>query len=290
MRRSAWLYPLLLVALALTVLADEESEGNEETTRLFNPDVGNGNDVPKKGFQVHHMIKQAPGFIHAVVGSFSVIVVSEIGDKTFFIAAIMAMKHSRAVVFGGAIGALALMTILSAALGFATTIIPKIYTHYASILLFIFFGLKLLKEGLAMSDDEGKEELEEVTLELRKREEELEKRSKGDIEEGSAPSSFKSVFARLGPEFAVVLSSFTLTFLAEWGDRSQIATIVLAAREDPVGVTLGGIVGHALCTGIAVIGGRLLAQRISVRTVTIVGGVVFLLFALTAFLRDPNEE
>ena len=35
------------------------------------------------------------GFFHAFVASFSVIIVSEIGDKTFFIAAIMAMKYSR---------------------------------------------------------------------------------------------------------------------------------------------------------------------------------------------------
>lgn len=31
------------------------------------------------------------GFIHAFIASFSVIIVSEIGDKTFFIAAIMSM-------------------------------------------------------------------------------------------------------------------------------------------------------------------------------------------------------
>ena len=38
------------------------------------------------------------GFIHAFVASISVIVVSELGDKTFFIAAIMAMRHSRLII------------------------------------------------------------------------------------------------------------------------------------------------------------------------------------------------
>ena len=42
-------------------------------------------------------------------------------------------------------------------------------------------------------------------------------------------------------------------------------------------------------TGLAVMGGRMIAQRISVRTVTIVGGVVFLLFALTALFMDPEK-
>lgn len=35
------------------------------------------------------------GFIHAFIASFSVIIVSEIGDKTFFIAAIMSMVSNR---------------------------------------------------------------------------------------------------------------------------------------------------------------------------------------------------
>lgn len=53
------------------------------------------------------------GFLHAFIASISVIVVSELGDKTFFIAAIMAMRHPRLIVFVGAITALALMTVLS---------------------------------------------------------------------------------------------------------------------------------------------------------------------------------
>lgn len=53
------------------------------------------------------------GFFHAFAAALSVILVSEIGDKTFFIAAIMAMRHPRLTVFAGAIFALALMTVLS---------------------------------------------------------------------------------------------------------------------------------------------------------------------------------
>lgn len=53
------------------------------------------------------------GFIHAFVAAISVIIVSELGDKTFFIAAIMAMRYNRLTVLAGAMLALALMTCLS---------------------------------------------------------------------------------------------------------------------------------------------------------------------------------
>ena len=52
-------------------------------------------------------------FVHAFIKAIMVIIVSEIGDKTFFIAAIFAMKHARSTVFVGALGALGLMTFLS---------------------------------------------------------------------------------------------------------------------------------------------------------------------------------
>ncbi|KAL1129608.1 hypothetical protein AAG570_012553, partial [Ranatra chinensis] len=113
------------------------------------------------------------GFIHAFVASFSVIIVSEIGDKTFFIAAIMAMKHSRLTVFTGAISALALMTILSVVFGWAATIVPRVYTYYISTALFAIFGLKMLRDGFKMSPNEGQEEFDEVQSDLRKRDDEV---------------------------------------------------------------------------------------------------------------------
>jgi Ca2+/H+ antiporter, TMEM165/GDT1 family len=39
------------------------------------------------------------------------ILVTELGDETFIIAAIMAMRHSRLVVYAGAMGALGFMTV-----------------------------------------------------------------------------------------------------------------------------------------------------------------------------------
>lgn len=52
-------------------------------------------------------------FVHGFVAAFSMIVVSELGDKTFFISAILAMKYSRLIVYAGAVAALAGMHVLS---------------------------------------------------------------------------------------------------------------------------------------------------------------------------------
>lgn len=240
-----------------------------------------------------HTIKSMDySFLHAFIASISVIIVSELGDKTFFIAAIMAMRHSRLVVFIGAIGALGLMTVLSVFLGYATTVIPRKYTFYISTALFAIFGLKMLKEGYEMDPNEGQEELEEVQAELKKKEAELEGETTTDVETGIIRSTIRrNRLLRTLMRFCspILLQSFTMTFLAEWGDRSQLTTIILGSRENPVGVTLGGTIGHALCTGLAVLGGRMIAQKISVRTVTLIGGVVFLIFAVSALFMSDGE-
>ena len=82
----------------------------------------------------------------------------------------------------------------------------------------------------------------------------------------------------------IFLEAFVLTFLAEWGDRSQITTIALAAHKDPFGVTAGGILGHAFCTGLAVMGGRIIALKISQRLVAVAGGLLFFVFAFSALV------
>lgn len=257
---------------------------------------------------------------HSFVLSFMMIIFSEIGDKTFLVAALMAMRHPRVVVFTAAFAALITMTVLSAVLGHAVpTLLPKRLTSFAAALLFFVFGAKLLREGLAMSPDEGVgEEMKEVEAELEEKEHTIGKRRRSSIspyalEAGTrgrrsrsnsrlpthrSPSSsparspspvggasLSSMLSGLNNLFSLLLSpawvqTFVMTFLGEWGDRSQIATIAMAAGQDYWWVTAGAVVGHGLCTGAAVIGGRAIAGKVSMRVVTLGGAIAFLVFGV----------
>ncbi|KAK4547693.1 hypothetical protein LTR36_000650 [Oleoguttula mirabilis] len=256
-------------------------------------------------------------WFHSFVLSYTMILFSEIGDKTFLIAALMAMRHPRVLVFSAALSALAAMTVLSAVLGHAVpTLLPKRFTTFAAAILFLVFGVKMLREGLAMAKDLGVgEEMKEVEAELEEKEHQSARHASRRrssvspyvLESGRgrrsdsaklpmiepsppssrspSPTSARDRLAGLTNLVSLMLSpawvqTFVMTFLGEWGDRSQIATIAMAAGQDYWWVTLGAICGHACCTGVAVLGGRALAGRVSMRVVTIGGALAFLVFGV----------
>eukprot|EP01059_Diplonema_ambulator_P004335 TRINITY_DN1403_c0_g1_i1.p1 TRINITY_DN1403_c0_g1~~TRINITY_DN1403_c0_g1_i1.p1 ORF type:complete len:283 (+),score=117.90 TRINITY_DN1403_c0_g1_i1:46-894(+) len=230
-------------------------------------------------------VKYSGTWLESVMSSWFMILVSEIGDKTFFIACLMAMRNDRLTVFLGAMSALGAMTILSAAMGhIVPTLLPVKYTQMAAVILFTVFGVRLLNEARTMQEDEGDdepEELQEAKAELG------EDKKDDDIENGVEPAtaqkkrSYTRAASLLGPVF---VQAFTLTFVAEWGDRSQIATIMLAAAKNPYGVTLGGVLGHSVCTGSAVLIGRGVSNTFTPKHVTTFGGLLFVFFGiLTAY-------
>jgi len=200
-------------------------------------------------------------FNDGALSGFLLIFFSEIGDKTFFIAVLLALQQARGLVFAGTFGALAVMTVISVALGrvfhtldevlpFDTQGLPV--DDYLAVALLVFFGIQtLLSAGSAKEDQaEEKEEAEEVVQAF-----------------GTKEST------------ALILSTFSLVFAAEWGDKSFLATIALAAASDPYGVTVGAVAGHGVATGLAVTGGAFLGQYVSEQVVAYVGGSLFLVFA-----------
>ncbi len=228
-------------------------------------------------------------FYTSFATAFGMILFSEIGDKTFLIAAIMAMRNSRTEVFLATSSALTVMTVISVIAG---RIIPALVSRsvtkwIAAILLFVF-GLMMIKEGLEMSADHLKDEYDEVVHEI-----EGERSPSMEALEAQTPTTdpeaIQSVSQRLASKLDSLLGGsvshisiqiFSMVFLAEWGDRSQLATIVLAAAQNPVGVAIGASCGHAICSLIAVCLGKALASLLSIKTVTVCGGILFIFFGI----------
>eukprot|EP00004_Rigifila_ramosa_P001302 TRINITY_DN11219_c0_g1_i1.p1 TRINITY_DN11219_c0_g1~~TRINITY_DN11219_c0_g1_i1.p1 ORF type:complete len:280 (-),score=91.67 TRINITY_DN11219_c0_g1_i1:33-872(-) len=231
-------------------------------------------------------------FMSGFSSSFWLILATEIGDKTFFIAIVLAMRHSRRAVLLGALSALFGMTILSAVVGQLFTVIPTLYTHIAVILLLIYFGIALLREGMERdgSGEEYKKLEEEVVHDLASM---SQKKHDGDGESADSHAVAGSADqAHHHPPaltfYAVFVQALTLTFLAEWGDRSQIATIALATTNPVVSIIVGGCAGHFMATSAAVLAGRIVKTYASEKMVALVGGGAFLFFAVLTFLRGPN--
>jgi len=202
--------------------------------------------------------------------AFSLVFVSEIGDKTFFMAGLLAMKTSKFISFIGSMGALFVMTLISVLIGQSFHAVPAGFGEgvlgglplddVAAVLAFAFFGVKTLQDALTM--EEGESVMDE---ELKDAEEEV---------EGSDTTNQTTTFAR-------IFSIFGLVFAAEFGDRSFLSTIALSAAQNPVSVAAGAIAAHAVATGIAVSGGAVLAKYLSEKVIGIIGGTLFIIFAVT---------
>ncbi|KAM7484533.1 hypothetical protein LguiA_000542 [Lonicera macranthoides] len=213
--------------------------------------------------------------------SLAMTVLSEIGDKTFFAAAILAMRHPRRFVLSGCLSALIVMTILSALVGWvAPNLISRKLTHHATTLLFLGFGLWSLWDAFNGGEAEELAEVEaELDADLKANAGKAKENNKADDGSKKQRRPFLNQF--FSPIF---LKAFSITFFGEWGDKSQLATIGLAADENPFGVVLGGIIGQALCTTAAVLGGKSLATQISERIIALSGGILFIVFGIQSYL------
>ncbi len=178
--------------------------------------------------------------MEAIVSSFFLVAISEMGDKTQLLAFSLATRYRRPwVVMGGILAA----TLLNHAL--AATVGTWVSAHFpprvmAAILAatFIVFGLWTLKPDT--------------------------------LEEDVKPDRF-------GP----FLTTTVLFFLAEMGDKTQLATVALAARfESILLVTTGTTLGMLASDGLAVFVGERFAERAPMRWIRV--GAAGLFFAFGA--------
>jgi Ca2+/H+ antiporter, TMEM165/GDT1 family len=198
----------------------------------------------------------------ALFGSAVVIALAELGDKTQILALMLACRYKAWQVIIGVFGATLLVHLISTVVGQVLGI------AIPAKIVAIVAGLAFVGFGV-------------WTL-------------KGDTVEEDAvdkPSSY-------GP----ILTSGIAFFLAELGDKTQLATITLAGRYAAQpgmseasafwGVWMGSTIGMVIADGLAIWVGAVLGKKLPERLITRISGVLFLVVGVYmlvgAFVKLPG--
>ena len=193
---------------------------------------------------------------------FAAIFVVELPDKTFIATLVLATRFRPLFVWIGVCLAFFVQTIVAVTVGGLLAQLPKRPVEAFAAAMFLIGGIILIR-GAKQADEEEKETEEE--------------------------------FAHKGAATAVGLRaiavSFSVLFLAEWGDLSQLLTAGMVVRtDDPVSVFVGAWLGLLLVSALGAAIGRVLLRRMRLGTIQRVGAGVCLLLAVLSGLQAAGAS
>jgi putative Ca2+/H+ antiporter (TMEM165/GDT1 family) len=87
---------------------------------------------------------------------------------------------------------------------------------------------------------------------------------------------------------SIIVAVGTAFFLAELGDKTMLATITLATREEPVGTWLGSTAGMVAADAIAIAVGRLLGSHLPGRAIRFGAAAAFVIFGAILILEGTG--
>ena len=96
------------------------------------------------------------------------------------------------------------------------------------------------------------------------------------------PDKVDDLASNDSPRFGVFGTTVVVFFLAEMGDKTQIATVMLAAQYNPYWVVVGSTLGMMLANAPVVWFGDAITRRVPIRAVHIVSAVVFAALGVAA--------
>ncbi len=183
--------------------------------------------------------------MEALINSFLLVFVGEMGDKTQLLSLILAARYKKpwTILAGVTLATLLNHALASWAGGFVAGLISPVVLKWSLAFLFFAFAFWLL-----IPDKEG------------------------EIKTGSRYGAF--------------LTTVIAFFIAEMGDKTQLATIALGARySDALIVTLGTTLGMIASNALAIFLGPKLMAKIPMRWVRIFACVLFVLFGVAILVR-----
>ena len=183
---------------------------------------------------------QALAWLTTAGTTFALISAAEIGDKSQLVCMTLSARHRGMPVLLGALVAFALLNVVAVVFGAAIAHwIPRTVLLLAVAALFGVFGIMALRAP----ESGGDEQVAEM-------------RGHG-------------VFA----------TTFLMIVLAEFGDKTQLATAGLSVDGALAPVWLGSTLGLALTSALGVFAGRTVLQRIPLQLIHRVSGLMFLSLA-----------
>lgn len=215
------------------------------------------------------------------------IFLAEIGDKTFFVAVLLAAKYHALPVFIGCMLALALSTILAAIIGYLISgLLGPTELSFIAAALFLGFAVWLLWEWYSYDGSAEKEAEEELSAHMNTQDG---YGATWDTDLSSTRSSTDAFpSASSMPWWRVVALAFSMNFIGELGDKTQIAVAVQASTSNPVLVAIGALIGFTLVTAIAVLFGKTIAKFLSPRVILLMAAIAFFCFGIMAFVQGMN--
>lgn len=91
-------------------------------------------------------------------------------------------------------------------------------------------------------------------------------------------------------DYSVLLSTFTLLFLAEMGDKTQLMAMTLAHRYRIAPVIVGTFAAFLLLNLLAVLVGEGVSRLLPREVVLVVAGILFLFFAYRSWTAADESE
>lgn len=185
----------------------------------------------------------AAGWTSSAGAAFLIIALAELGDKSQLVCMTLAARHRGLPVVAGAVGAFALLNLLAVLFGAAAASwLPPWFISALTAALFATFGVLALRHE--PEEDEGE----------------------------TAVASGKGALA----------SAFTLIFLAEFGDKTQLAVAGLSSAGETSAVWTGATLALGATSLIGVLAGRRLLKKLPLRWIHRASGVLFIIMAALA--------
>jgi Ca2+/H+ antiporter, TMEM165/GDT1 family len=183
-----------------------------------------------------------------------VVLLAELPDKSMFASLVLGSRFKPQWVFLGNACAFAVHVTIAVTAGSLLRLAPEVLVESIVAALFLAGAVYLFVTRNQDEEEEGEEEVERETREDR------------------TPRSL--ALAAFG-------TSFTVIFIGEWGDITQILTANLAARyHDALSVGIGAVIGLCAASLLAITAGQALLKYLKVKVLHTIGAVVLLGFAV----------